>query len=437
MLGLDPCGQCRPELLGGLACLLMAGYAIGGYHHRAEVTQIHIASLGQSCLGPVLPFGQAGVGGELFGHIDHWASSHSRNALGLGSLALDLEGLAHQRHPAAQDEFGQRTLLGWQLVDQCLPVATASAQTLCSGLGRLAGTLAATIATIGIRTLRRSTVGSAAVATSVATSVAVTTGTGTGARTSRSSTAVTAWAPVTTIATFTTATAILAVEVGEVLLLAAPGKLGSDSCFLTAAADDLDALRLGAPLFLGRGHRDNHRALELSLGFGAKDVAYLGLGWKQGGVDDPLGLTGPGGTPRPGAVTSFTCEFDVDTVRHRDANLPAGTSKGRMVTPAGRLDTSSGHGCNHHDDQRNGQYHQFPPAEPGAGPTIAKPGTVSAMGLTGLVVTGASGGGIVGHWRSVPGSSMSGTCGGSDARWQAPDNRRPDARSPAPRRVAG
>ena len=277
------------------------------------------------------------MGSELFGHVDHGSWSHRRDALGLGRLALDVEGFANERNAPTQHKLGQRTLFGGQLVDERLTMATTGPQPLGPGLGRRSGSVIAPIgavgtvrwASVGRASVRRAAVSASAAATSIcAACIAVTPRACPGAWTARSTPAVSAR---TTLTALTASTTIFPVEVGEVLLLSAPGELGGDAGFLAAAAHNLNAFRLGATLLFRGCHRDDDDALKFSLSLSAQDVANLHLRRQEGAVHDAFGLTGPGGTPRPGAVTPFTCEFDVDAVRHRAANLPVPVDGGRMT----------------------------------------------------------------------------------------------------------
>src|SRR2546426_1208961 len=96
----------------------------------------------------------------------------------------------------------------------------------------------------------------------------------------------------------------------------APDERGGDALLRPAGAQQLEPLRLTPAIGLGRKDRGDEDAIHLEVGVGPHHVADLGAVVEEGTVQHALGLTGPGGAPRPGPVFSLTGELDLDPACH-------------------------------------------------------------------------------------------------------------------------
>jgi len=83
--------------------------------------------------------------------------------------------------------------------------------------------------------------------------------------------------------------------------------------FVTADhGEGLDLVHLGA----GLDDREDLDAVDVELGIGLDDVAGLAPRRENRTVEDTLGLTRAGGSPRPGAVGARTRQLDLDPAGH-------------------------------------------------------------------------------------------------------------------------
>ncbi len=81
---------------------------------------------------------------------------------------------------------------------------------------------------------------------------------------------------------------------------------------------------------LGLRREDLHDfdAVEQEVGFDLADIAGGGIVIEQGGVQNALGLFGPGRSPRPRPVFPVTREFNFNTARHQICSYLDWTGEG-------------------------------------------------------------------------------------------------------------
>ena len=303
-----------------------AGRLVAGDHRvftrcydAAKVAQVELLDVGHGRIGAVEPFGDAEPWQEAFGHRQQSTGRHFWLALGLQSLVLLVDGLAHCRQPSLEGALCHGPLLFGKVGQHSVAMGAAGLETL--GLRTLwelggRGEVGASAA-LGAR----AAVGPGAASGTVATGAVARRAVGTGRRPITARWAViVATRPAITTGSVSARRAVTTIAAVTPVAALSSRQLLCDGLERLVIGDVVEQTGLLGLLLAGR-HRQDRHAIELDLGVGFQygpDLCAIG---QQRAVEHPFGYSGSGSAPRPGTIRARAGELDFDPSGHRPATV--------------------------------------------------------------------------------------------------------------------